>query len=60
MRNKDVKRYLTIINNIKLSLDDMVNNLPIQKNDVSQAMGFTEMLEKELIREWLDDWNDDD
>lgn len=60
MRNKDVKRYLTIINNIKLSLEDMVNNLPIQKNDVSQAMGFTEMLEKELIREWLDDWNDDE
>ena len=59
MTNRDVKRFLTIINNIKLSLDDMVKNLPIQENDVSQAMGFTEMLEKELIRDWLDDWNDD-
>lgn len=59
MRNADVKRYLTIINNIRLALDDMVNNLPIEKNDVSQAMGFTEMLEKEIIRDWLDTFPDD-
>lgn len=49
MDNKTAKRLLTFISNIKLS---------IKEKDTSQILGWTELLEKEVIDLWLDTFED--